>query len=53
MKTKVKTFAGRLERVDKEVNEFIEDKEVVDVKSTYYADKGYHCQSILVIYKEK
>ena len=52
MDTKIKTFKGRAEKIDKKVNEFIKDREVVDIKQSVIEDRGYILQVITVVYKE-
>lgn len=54
MDTKIKTFKGRLEGIDKKVNEFIKDREVVDIRQSVVVieDRGDILQVIMVVYKE-
>lgn len=51
---KIKIFTGtNTEALEKRVNEFLKDKNVIDIKYQSYFDNRFIYDSVLVIYKEE
>jgi len=55
MKVKIMDFENELD-LEKEVNEFIEGKDIIDIKyqisSSIFAEEQIYCFSAMIIYKE-